>query len=421
VARVLVATPAAPRSGRVRLERHAFADASGPYLAVGASLFWGGWGCLHDRDRFERNLAFLSGSVDYIRVLGVVGPKGWRDRAALASDLEAAVPCVTDLAYQHGLRTQWTIFGSVDTVSTPEERAALMRRFAAAIRPRIEKVQLVEVANEAWQNGFAGEAGRREARELARLLRELTPVATIAITAPQPGDETTGIKSWYEGSDATVVTIHPDRDQRGADGKWRPVRQLCNASAATRLPWIANEPIGPQSSVAEDADPLRLTMAAGLTWLCGGAAYTLHTGAGVRGGGAEDRARARVANLWEVPNINRILSGIDALRRILPADLPNFTLRDPTRDAEYPFEAEPIRQQIAAKKFVAAYAATSSDGRFVMMAIGLTGDLTLTARAVVHATVFDPLTSATVESRELRPGATLTVPSRSAAVIVGRR
>ena len=37
-------------------------------------------------------------------------------------------------------------------------------------------------------------------------------------------------------------------------------------------------------------------MAAALTWLCGGAGYTLHTGAGVRGGGAEDLARGRVAS-----------------------------------------------------------------------------------------------------------------------------
>ena len=94
-------TPSAPpRTGVVHLSGHAFADDAGPYLGVGASLFWGGWGCLHDKQRLERNLRFLSGHVDYVRVLAIVGPRGWRGRTTVAADLEAAVACVTDLADQ---------------------------------------------------------------------------------------------------------------------------------------------------------------------------------------------------------------------------------------------------------------------------------------------------------------------------------
>ena len=45
-----IASRRAPtRRGLVRLEGRAFADDGGPYLAVGASLFWAAWGYRHDR------------------------------------------------------------------------------------------------------------------------------------------------------------------------------------------------------------------------------------------------------------------------------------------------------------------------------------------------------------------------------------
>lgn len=410
------------RRGGVQLTGHAFADTGGPYLAVGASLFWGGWGCLHDRDRFERNLKFLAGKVDYIRVLAIVGPNGWRDRTAPARDLEATVACVSTRAAENGLRTEWTIFGSIDTAPGRADRIAVVRRFANAIRAHADNVQLVEVANEAWQNGFPGATGRGEARDLARLLRELTPIRAIAITAPPPGSERVEAKRWYEGSAATLMTVHPDRSQRGAGGKWGPVKEVWNAHLSLPLPWIANEPIGPQSSVAEDDDPRRLTMMAGMTWLSGGAAFTLHTGAGVRGGGAEDRIRGRVANVWEVPHIDQTLAGINALRAILPEDLANFRPHDPAIDsAEYPFEPAPVAERIADGRLLAAYATASSDGRFVVMPLVATAPVPLTARSPTRLTLFDPLTGAPVDRRSLAAGETFVLPPRDASVIVGDR
>jgi hypothetical protein len=413
---------APPRSGPVHLSGRTFVDDGGPYLAVGASLFWAGWGCLHDTQRLERNLRFLSGRVDYIRVLALVGPGDWRDRGTVAADLEAAVVCVTDLAHEHGLRTQWTIFGSVETAPTAADRASLVRRFAAVIRPRAAKVQFVEVANEGWQNGFERDAGRHEARALVRLLRELTPIEAIAVTSPRPGDEEADVKRWYAGSDATLITVHPDRSLRGTGGTWRPVRQAWNTNVWATLPWVANEPIGPQSSVAEDDDPQRLTMAAALTWLCGGAGYTLHTGAGVRGGGAEDVARGRVANLWDVAHIERTLAGINAVRKILPADLPNFRRHDPSGDfPDFPFEREPIRQRITSGGLLTAYAATSDDGRFVVMPLLATAPVPFTARMRMRLTMFDPMSGAVLDTRDLAAGETFTLPRRDATVIVGRR
>jgi hypothetical protein len=422
VAALSAKTPAASPPRLVQLNGHAFADENSPYLAGGASLVWGGWGCLHDRSRFERNLAFLAGKVDFIRVLAVVGPGGWRDRAAPAADLEAAIACVSDRATRQGLRIEWTIFGSIETAPTRTDRIAVVRRFAAAIRSRASTVQLVEVANEAWQNGFAGDAGREEARNLARVLRDLTPIRAVAITAPQPGGERVDTKRWYEGSAATLVTIHPDRDQTGAGGKWRPVTEIWKAHLTTALPWIANEPIGPQSSVVEDDDPRRLATMAGMTWLSGGAAFTVHTGAGVRGGGAEDRARGRAANIWEVPRIEQTLAGINAMRSILPKDLPNFRPLDPTVDAtDYPFESAAVRDRIADGRLLAAYAALAADGRFVVMPLLATASVPLTAKFTMQLTLFDPATGARVETRTLAAGETFTLSPRDASVIVGAR
>jgi hypothetical protein len=108
-----------------------------------------------------------------------------------------------------------------------------------------------------------------------------------------------------------LATPHFDRDLSGPLGPRGPVCQpitMRHVPSTIVRAFVNNEPIGPQSSVEEERDPERLAEAALVTWLAGGAAYTLHTGAGVRGGGAFDRARDRSANLWEVPNIERVLA-----------------------------------------------------------------------------------------------------------------
>ena len=127
--------------------------------------------------RLERNLKFLADrGVDYIRVLGVVGPRGWADRTVSAADpqLESTWAGVTDLAYDvYGLRVQWTIFGGLDETPTPADRAKVVDRFVAAMQRRAHKVQHVEVANEGYATGWA--ELRDEAKQLATRIREQTP------------------------------------------------------------------------------------------------------------------------------------------------------------------------------------------------------------------------------------------------------
>jgi hypothetical protein len=406
------------RRGLVRLEGRVFADDGGPYLAVGASLFWAGWGFRHDRPRLERNLKFLADrGVDYIRVLGVVGPRGWADRTVSAADaqLEATWAGVTDLAYDaYGLRVQWTIFGGLDETPTPAHRAKVVDRFIAAMQRRAHKVQHVEVANEGYATGWSGL--RDEAKQLATRIREQTPFA-VAVSAPGPIAD---VGLWYAGSSANLLTVHLPRDVVGGGniGAWHYVRQTWDPWLASPLAWTNNEGKGPESSVAADDDPLRLTMYAGLTWLCGGAAFVLHTGAGVRGGGMEDRERSRAADIWQVANVEQTLAGINTLRKLLPPDLPNWQRHNSNRNFPgYPFESGPVAERIENGRLLRAFAATSGDGRVIAMPLVASAPVPFTPRGRMHVDVYDPMTGAKQESHD---GA-FTLSPRLAAVLVGKR
>jgi hypothetical protein len=399
--------------GAVRLEGRAFADDHGKYLAVGASLMWGVWGYQHDRARLERALTFLAqGGVDYVRVLAVVGGATWDDRQAdpTAPGWDAAVAGLTDMTSAHGLRVQWTVFGSLDRTPTPQRRAAVVDRWLAAVRGREQAVQFVEVANEAHGTGWRDLVP--ELTALARRLRQATSILVATSASPGNGCDA----SLYEGADASLRTVHPDRSQHGEGLLWRPVGQLWAMRGCKGEPraWVNNEPIGPGSSVARDDDPLRLTMSAAMTWLAGAAGYVYHARPGVRGGGREDMERyGGPANWWEVANVQATLAGFRAVRTLLPPDLPDWTTQDCSPDsAQRPFDCGQGTR-------LPLYCA-SSGPEVVCLSLGIKGALRLTARRPIAGRWYDPLTAAPLGSFTLRPGQTLRVRGRDALVIKGR-
>jgi hypothetical protein len=408
-----------PRRGVVRLAARTFADDGGPYLAVGASLFWAAYGYQHDRARLEQNLAFLAGrGVDYVRVLAVVGPSGWTDRTVdpRATGWDAAIAGTTDLIAAHGLRVEWTIFGGIDTAPTAADRRAVVDRFLAAIRGHEAAVQHIELVNEFFAT-FRVDNAIGELRDLARHVVGRTAIP-VAISAPTDlGD---GAVALYRDSAASVMTVHLDRNVTGEGGMWRPVRQARDPMLVWPGAWTSNEPIGPQSSVAEDDDPLRLTMSAAIAWLCNGAGYVLHSGAGTRGGGREDIARGRVANVWEIAHIEQTLAGIAKVRNLLPADLPNWTFHNANRNfPRYPFDTDPLASLIEGRRLLRAFAATIGDGRFIVMPIVADAPVPFTARFAMRFAVHDPMTGAIRESRELAARETYTMPPTPAAVMIG--
>ena len=173
----------------------------------------------------------------------------------------------------------------------------------------------------------------------------------------------------------------------------------------------SNEPIGPFSSVRSEGDPLRLAMAAATTYLSGVGAYVLHTGPGIRGGGRADQERGRPADIWAVPQIDRILEALATVRRVLPADLPDWA-RSPAG------QNDPVQLRVAGSGSVTAYTATRGR-RFVVLPLAVNGPLTVQARVPLDLRIVDPLTGKNLYEGPLEASGSATVTGSAAYIITG--
>lgn len=406
----------ARRHGRVRADRGILVDDGGPFLALGASLFWALWGERHDPDRLDRNLQWLADhDFDYIRMLGMVGTESWRDRAIdpAAPDYWPIVDRLFARLARHGLRAQVTVFADAQAMMRdPAARERFAQAWAEYAERHAAQVLLIETANEYARNGL--EAG--EVRALTRRMNDRTAVL-VASSAPPgawPGvepdrasaDDRAILAEWqtlYGGGVADALTFHADRDTGQPGGAWRPVSELwALPDAGGDIPrlWINNEPIGPQSSLASDDDPVRLAMSAAMSWISGMAAYTLHTGAGVRGGGAADRDLGRAANLWEVAQIDRTAAMLRQARAALPATVPNWR-RVSWHEAGHPCRITPAQDE----HDLSAHVAAIDGNRFVMASIGVRRPLDCVSTVTAPVQVFRPpfAAPARVDARDGQP------------------
>jgi hypothetical protein len=174
-----------------------------------------------------------------------------------------------------------------------------------------------------------------------------------------------------------------------------------------------SEPIGPQSSVASDDSPLRLTMAYVTTFLAGNSAYVLHTGAGIRGGGAADRAAGRSVNVWETPRIDETLRGMNAARSYLPADIANWTRFD--ADAR-PHPIADFHRAVAAGA-VQRVLTAGSGGRYVTAVLGLRRAAPITAARACTIEVRQPLTGEVLSRHDLAGGGTFNLAGGEALIL----
>lgn len=314
--------PPPARQGQITNNKFIWQDAGGPFLVRSTSFFWALWGELFDTERTDQNWATAAGH-DYVRIFAQVGGDSWSDRAVgpATPGWKDAITRVTDKAYdKYGMRVQWTLFAWAKGLSA-SERSAAVQTFLSAIDGRHHKVAAVEISNEGWSNGPDFE----ETRKLAADVKARFP-GFVALTAPN-GDSCDIQRELYGGSKATLITLHFSREF-AADGPWRSVRQPWRESDfdCDGLPtaYSSNEPMGPNSSVNEDADPLRLTLTAIVSWLTGVANYTYHTDAGIRGGGHADLERGRVANFWQVENWTATTGAIKLWAEKLNPALPNW-------------------------------------------------------------------------------------------------
>jgi hypothetical protein len=420
-----------PRAGRVRVQRHCLVDDRGPFLGLGVSYFTALWRCKHDRPRLESDLAFLSQQgFNYYRMLSMVGyHPAWEGReiapvnsASRAGKRVQAWPDywqqfrdLIDIAYdKYGMRTQITIFADAQLMPEKSARVEHTRKILADVVPgREHKIIMLEVANEAWQNGFPGDEGVADLREFAKYLADRTGIP-VAITSnhdwPELGSSK-GFEQLYRNSAADLATWHFSRDRR-TDGGWKPVYDCWHFGDLTGLPPVSsNEPIGPGSSVNAEKEPIRLVMAAAFAYAANLPMYVFHGEGGVFG----------KTRFQDMPAIDRF----GHVMRLLPSDLPNWERND-GKEAGAPFivfadgKANRYWPEVEnAPDGCVRNTGGRNDGRFVCVPIGiLPGGLQLEARHDLEFAAHDPLTGQKLKTMEMRRGERVTLPAGPGALII---
>jgi hypothetical protein len=422
------------RRGIVQVDDHALKDRDGHFLGLGVSYFTALWRCKNDRTRFESDLAFLSRQgFNYFRMLSMVGHHpGWEGREIAPIDftnrdgkrIEAwddywtQLRELVDLAYdRYGMRTQITIFADAQLMPDRESRLSHMRKLLDdVVRGREQKIMLLEVANEAWQNGFPEDEGVAELREFAKFLSDRTEIP-VAITSnhdwPELGSSK-GFEQVYADSSADIATWHFSRDRRTDDG-WKSVYDCWEFGARPKCPPASsNEPIGPGSSVNTEKEPIRLVMAAVFAYTAKLPMYVFHSGAGVGG----------KSRFEDMPGIDRFGHAL----KLLPADLPNWERND-GKEAKSPFTVfagdkpnQYVREVDGAEDGCVRNIGGRKDQRFLCVPIGIRkGGLRVEARESLVFTAYDPLTGKVLKEATLRRGEQAKLPvGPRALIVVGR-
>jgi YD repeat-containing protein len=393
----------ATRRGIVGLAGRSFRDEGGTFYPLGGTLFWAARGWKFERDRVQQNIAFLAKhGYDYFRMLGEVGWKNndidprWPDYRQVMGEL-------VDWAWDaQGLRVEVTLLGG----GTGVDPMQVVDAWIDIAHGREQKILSFEAANESFQNGPDADTIHRMCARLRQALPNVVAPSSPAGFSP---DEVKALM----GGVCNLATAHLDR--AFGDEGWRAVRQAWDfkdvACAVSH-----NEPIGPASSVKSCDDPLVLTLLRATGILCGGGAFVLHNGAGVSG--QPDPVRGRTANLWEMPNIDRIMEAVRGIDAILPPGVENWTRTNdgwaspkiPLRAAVWDASTGPVKH----------YAALHDD-QFVQMPHGIKDRLVLEASRDCTVKAFDPLTlNASFEGR-VKAGERVTLPgdpNRHAAYII---
>lgn len=415
--------PQGKRTGLVQLDDHSLLDDQGRFNALGATMMWAAWGYKFDRERLEQNLAFLSDhGFHYVRALGVVGnyveDDFWEGREIdwHWEDYDDVIAGLTDLAYdQYGLRIEWTLIGDGQlAIPNTEDRYALADRFLAMSVGREQKIMHFEIANEAWQNGFGGDEGIAELRDLSLYMKERTDIL-VAASAPD-GPECERVQAIYAGEIADIATIHFDRNISLVDNNWRPVRQPWEHEYCEGVPVGSNnEPIGPGASVSSENEPVRLVAGAITTYVSNLPFYVFHSKAGVRGD----------ENLWE-------MAGADAfvhVSGIVPPDLASWERKN-AHWTDAPFVAfagennqlypDTMWPDLGAPESGAVRVYGDVDGdRFFVFPIGILGHVTLAARRPMEFDVIDPMTGEVIAQHTLAEGESFDLSGGEALVLSG--
>jgi hypothetical protein len=318
---------------------------------------------------------------------------------------------MVDLSYdRYGMRVQITIFADAQLMPDKQDRIEHMRRLLSeVVRGREHKLILLEVANEAWQNGFPGEQGVADLREFTKYLADRTTVL-IATTSNHEDD----FANVYADSAADIATWHFSRDRKTDDG-WKPVYDCWDFGDRPGFPpAISNEPIGPGASVAAETSSIRLVMAAAFAYAAKLPMYVFHSEAGVFG---NTRFEATPA-----------LRQFSHLQKVLPADLPGWQRNDGNqKEAPFTVFANGQRDRYwpevpGSRDGCVRNIGSRKQDRFVCVPIGIRpGGLELEAREALEFDAIDPLSGSTLRSAKMNNGERIVLPAGAGGlIIVGR-
>lgn len=307
-------------SGRVRADGKAVRDDGGRFLPLSTSYFTWWWAHKHDRDRGLQNLAEIAPWADEIRNFGEVGGASWEDRVIdpRDADYEDNAKAATDECFgRYATRQQLTIFGG----GTGVDPDMAVGKIINIIRGREEAFSRVEICNEG--NGVDKATQRR----LCQRLRAEFPGLIVGTTSAGDGPWTTAS---FDLDVASEGVVHSERSN--GDEDWHMPRQGCETMGIGSSVMDNNEPPGFESSVVVLHEPCRLASLRLVGAVAGGmVCYCHHTGAGVRLGGAADRARGRAANFWEYdgssenrPSMAVAVSAYRKVEALVPEDAPNW-------------------------------------------------------------------------------------------------
>jgi hypothetical protein len=319
---VPVPPPGDTRKGLVRADGRAVIDDTGSFHPLGLTFFWALFGWKNERDRIHQHLSWLRQfKYDYLRILCEVN---WEGRSIDPNwpDYETILREFVDTAYDiYGLRSELTLVGG-------KYKSGLEQKVRNAMSGADHKVIHYEVANE-WQR--LDKITESDMVRVGKWLRNNTP----NLVALSGNGGIGAMKDLAKQAGTNMHTFHTRRSSH--DNYWSHVRQGYDLKEFESVT-SNNEPQGPQSSVAEDSNPLRLSMARATGIVCNGAFYVLHVGQGVTG--KADPNHGRPENMWEVPNIDSIMKTVRAIDVTLPPGIENWQVVNNGR-SNHPLPLDP--------------------------------------------------------------------------------
>ena len=312
--------PISKRGGLVRAVGRCVSDDVGLFHPLGITFFWALYGWKFERERIYEHLDWMKQyDIDYLRILGEVD---WEGRSILPfgwPDYQQTLAEYIDYAYDEcGIRTQLTMTGG-------KYKTGYEEMIVPVLNERHHKIMHLEVCNE-WER--LDKISRNDMIRVGRYFREHTP-NLVALSTPNPSVESSYQDMINMGKEAGVNmhVLHTRRSDH--DYYWSCVRQGYDlkefASIASN-----NEPQGPQSSVEELSNPMQLAMARACGVVCNGAFYVLHVGQGVTGVASPEHGRPQ--NMWEVPNIDTIITAVRNIDQALPDGIENWKCVNNGRD-----------------------------------------------------------------------------------------